>query len=223
MKRTKIRDIFEKNMTGENFTVNGWVRSVRKGKSFSFIVINDGTCQNSIQVVADQVIPHYETVSTMLTGYCVSVTGKLVQSQGKGQSIEMQATEVNILGEASTEFPLQKKATSLEFLREVAHLRPRTNTFGAVFRIRHILAQATHQFFDKEGLFYLNTPIITGSDCEGAGEMFQVTTMKLDQIKKNAKGEVDFSSDYFGKSTNLTVSGQLEAECFAMGMGGVYT
>jgi asparaginyl-tRNA synthetase len=223
MKRTKIREIFEKNMTGENFTVNGWVRSVRKGKSFSFIVINDGTCQNSIQVVADQVIPNYETVSTMLTGYCVSVTGKLVQSQGKGQSIEMQAQEVKILGEANTEFPLQKKATSLEFLREVAHLRPRTNTFGAVFRIRHILAQATHQFFDKEGLFYLNTPIITGSDCEGAGEMFQVTTMKLDQIKKNAKGEVDFSNDYFGKSTNLTVSGQLEAECFAMGMGGVYT
>ncbi|MFZ4713646.1 MAG: asparagine--tRNA ligase [Bacteriovoracaceae bacterium] len=223
MNRTKIKEIFEKNIVGDDFTIKGWVRSVRKGKSFSFIVVNDGTCQNSIQIVADQVLPNYETVSAMLTGYCISVTGKLVQSQGKGQAIEMQASSVEVLGVANTEFPLQKKATSLEFLREVAHLRPRTNTFGAVFRIRHLLAQATHQFFDKEGLFYLNTPIITGSDCEGAGEMFQVTTLKLDNCPKNTKGEVDFEQDYFGKSTNLTVSGQLEAECFAMGMGGVYT
>lgn len=223
MKRIKIKEVLKGELVGQTVTVKGWVRSVRKGKSFSFIVINDGSSQNSLQVVADPILKNYEEVAHMLTGYAISVEGLLVQSQGKGQSVEMQAKNIEIIGKTDESFPLQKKATSLEFLREVAHLRPRTNTFGAIFRVRHTLAQATHEFFSKEGLYYLHTPIITGSDCEGAGEMFQVTTLKLDNVPKTPKGEIDFAQDYFGRSTNLTVSGQLEAECFAIGMGGVYT
>lgn len=223
MKRIRVKEVLKGDLVDQTVMVKGWVRSVRKGKSFSFIVINDGSCQSSLQIVADPVLSNYEEVASMLTGYAIAVTGKLVRSQGKGQAVEMQASQVEVLGKTDESFPLQKKATSLEFLREVAHLRPRTNTFGAVFRVRHVLAQATHEFFSNEGLYYLNTPIITGSDCEGAGEMFQVTTLKLDKMPKNAKGEIDFEQDYFGRATNLTVSGQLEAECFAMGMGGVYT
>lgn len=223
MKRVKISDIFKKQIVDQEVTIKGWVRSVRKGKSFSFIVMNDGSCQNSLQIVADQNLANYEAISKMLTGFCVSATGKLVRSQGKEQSIEMQASSVELIGDAPETYPLQKKATSLEFLREVAHLRPRTNTFGAVFRVRHALAMATHEFFNKEGFYYLHTPVITGSDAEGAGEMFQVTTLNLKNPPKTTKGEVDFTQDYFGKSTNLTVSGQLEGECFAMGMGSIYT
>lgn len=221
--RIKIKKIFSEQIVDKDVTIKGWVRSVRKGKSFSFVVINDGSSQLSLQVVMDQSIANYEELSKMLTGFCISASGTLVRSQGKEQSIEMQAKKVEIIGTADNEYPLQKKSTSLEFLREVAHLRPRTNTFSAVFRVRHQLAMATHDFFNNEGLYYVHTPIITASDCEGAGELFQVTTMKLDQIPKSPKGEVDFSNDYFGKKTNLTVSGQLEGECFAMGMGGVYT
>lgn len=224
MKRMLIKEVFAKSPIGEEVKVAGWIRSVRKSKGFSFLVLNDGTCQGTLQVIANEGdLDNYEEVSTLLVGSCLEVTGKVVESQGKGQSIEMQATGAVIHGKTNEAYPLQKKATSLEFLREQAHLRPRTNLFGAVFRVRHVLAMATHKFFSDKGFYYLNSPILTAVDAEGAGEMFNVTTYDLANIPKSKDGKVDFSQDYFGKPAHLCVTGQLEGECFAMGLGAVYT
>jgi asparaginyl-tRNA synthetase len=223
MSRISIKNVLIDKPIDSELTVNGWIRSIRNSKSFSFMVLNDGTCQGTLQVVFDSDMSGYDEVSKLMIGSCVYAKGKVVESQGKGQSVELQAQEIKILGKTSEDYPLQKKATSLEFLREQAHLRPRTNLFGAVFRIRHHMAMATHKFFSDRGFYYLNSPILTAVDAEGAGEMFNVTTMDLGKIKTNDKGDVDFSSDYFGKQASLCVTGQLEAECFAMGMGSVYT
>lgn len=223
MNRTTLKELFAGEFIEQTVVIKGWLRSLRKSKKFSFLVLNDGTTQNSLQIIIDADLEGYEKVTSLLAGSSVRIEGLIVASQGKNQTIEMQGKAVKIYGEVDDSYPLQKKATSLEFLREKAHLRIRTNTFGAVFRIRHALSFATHEFFNDQGFKYLHTPIITGSDCEGAGEMFQVTTMDLKNLPKDDKGSVDFTQDYFGKPTNLTVSGQLEAECFAMGLGAVYT
>lgn len=223
MKRVLIKDVFKSQPVGDQVKVAGWIRSVRNSKGFSFVVINDGSCQGTFQIIANEDMENYQDVTSLLVGACVEFVGEIVQSQGKGQSIEMQASSVVIHGRTDESYPLQKKATSLEFLREQAHLRPRTNLFGAVFRVRHHMAMATHQFFSDRGFYYLNSPILTAVDAEGAGEMFNVTTMDLANIPKSKDGKVDFSKDYFGKPANLCVTGQLEGECFAMGMGAVYT
>ncbi len=221
--RVVLREIFKSDMTNRSVVVKGWVRSVRKTKKFSFVVLNDGTTFDSLQIIVDATLTNYEEISSMLTGTAIAVSGKLVHSEGKGQQVEMHADSVVIIGPVDLSYPLQKKATSLEYLREQAHLRVRTNTFGAIFRIRHGLAMATHEFFNKRGFFYLNAPIITAQDGEGAGEMFKVTMLDLNNLPTQENGQIDFAKDYFGKETSLTVTGQLEAECFAMGLGAVYT
>lgn len=225
MKRIELKKLFSESQTyiGQDVTVKGWVRSVRKSKKFSFIVLNDGSSQDLLQIVADGDIENYEALSTMLTGTCVSINGKVVESQGKNQTIEMQAITGEIIGAVDESYPLQKKGTSLEHLRDIAHLRVRTNLFGAVFRVRHALAMATHNFFNDKGFFYLNSPIITAVDGEGAGEMFNVSTLDKNNLPKSDKGEVDFTKDYFGKDVSLCVTGQLEGECHALGLGKVYT
>lgn len=211
------------SVIGQELTVKGWARSVRASKKFSFVVLNDGSCQEPLQIVVDASTPHYEKVSAALSGTALSFSGKIVQSQGKGQGLEMQAITCEVIGGIDETYPLQKKATSLEFLRENAHLRMRTNTFGAVFRLRHALSIATHQFFSDRGFFNIHTPILSGSDAEGAGAMFSVTTLNLAKVPLNAKQEIDFTKDFFGKPALLTVSGQLQGECSAMGLGAIYT
>ena len=223
MKRTELRQLFKENPLGKEVLVKGWIRFVRKSKAFTFLIIYDGTSQEMLQIVVDANLSNYEEISSMRGGFCISAKGVIEESGGQNQSIEMKVSEIEILGDSPEDYPLQKKKTSLEFLREVAHLRPRTNTYGAVFRVRHALSFATHQFFNDRGFFYLNSPIITGSDCEGAGEMFQVTTLNLEKVPRDDKGQVKFKKDYFSKPTHLTVSGQLNAEAFAMAMGAVYT
>jgi len=207
-----------------DINVKGWVRTRRESKQVVFIALNDGSTINNIQVVVDIARLGEEALLPLTTGACISVTGKLVQSQGKGQSVEIQADVIVVLGEANPNtYPLQKKGHSMEFLREIAHLRPRTNTFGAVFRIRHNMAFAIHKFFHDRGFFYFHSPIITTSDCEGAGQLFQVTTMNLSDLKKDEHGAVRYDDDFFGKPAGLTVSGQLEGELAAMGLGAIYT
>ena len=224
MTRTKIADALKSTEYGATINIKGWVRTCRGNKTVSFIALNDGSTINNIQVVADNEKFGDEYLKPITTGACISVTGILVESMGKGQSVEIQAENIEIYGTADPEtYPLQKKGHTLEFLREIAHLRPRTNTFGAVLRIRHHMAQAIHRFFHERGFFYVHTPIITGSDCEGAGQMFQVTTMNLYDLKKDENGSIDYSRDFFGKQTSLTVSGQLEGELAAMAMGAIYT
>ncbi len=225
MSRLLVKNIIAENIMDVDATVKGWIRSVRNSKKFSFIVLNDGSCQDSLQIVVDDVLPNYAEVAALLSGSAVAITGRLVKGGGKVQSIEMQAKSIEIIGKVDETYPLQKKATSLEFLREQAHLRIRTNTFGAVMRVRHHLAMATHEFFSKRGFFYLNSPIISGVDAEGAGEMFTVSTLATHASKspKTKEGNFDFSKDYFGKETFLAVTGQLEGECYAMGLGAIYT
>lgn len=224
MTRTKIVDLLKSKEIGTDVNIKGWVRTRRGNKNVGFIAINDGSSINNIQVVVDFSKFDEEVIKPVTTGACVSVVGKLVESQGSGQSVEIQASEIEIYGAADPEtYPLQKKGHTLEFLREIAHLRPRTNTFGAVFRIRHHMAMAIHTFFHERGFFYFHTPIITASDCEGAGQMFQVTTMNLYDLKKDESGSIDYSNDFFGKQASLTVSGQLEGELAAMSMGSIYT
>lgn len=205
--------------------IKGWVRTKRGNKQVAFIAMNDGSCVGSIQVVADLNAPAFpeELLKRITTGACLRVDGRLVPSMGKGQTVEIQADNIEVLGEADPEtYPLQKKGHSLEFLREIAHLRPRTNTFGAVLRLRHEMAYALHTFYHERGFYYLHTPIITASDCEGAGEMFQVTTLPLDQLPMK-DGKIDYSKDFFGRQTSLTVSGQLEGELGAMALSKIYT
>jgi len=223
MPTARIIDLLNSTTYDKDVEVNGWVRTKRGNKQVAFIALNDGSIIHSIQVVAEIGAFDEALMKRVTTGACLNVTGKLVKSQGQGQSVEIQASTIKVLGDADDSFPLQKKGHSMDFLREIAHLRPRTNTFGAVFRIRHHMAFAIHKYFNDKGFFYLHSPIITGSDAEGAGEMFRVTT--LDPIKPplNEDGSVNFKEDFFGKSTNLTVSGQLEGELAAMALGNVYT
>lgn len=222
--RTKIVDILQSNSFGTTVNVRGWVRTRRGSKQVNFIALNDGSTINNIQVVVDIEKFGEDFLKPITTGACISVNGQLVQSQGQGQSAEIQALEIQIYGIADpTTYPLQKKGHTLEFLREIAHLRPRTNTFGAIFRIRHHMSYAIHKYFNDNGFFYLHTPIITASDAEGAGSMFQVTTLDLNKVPRNEEGKVDYTEDFFGRSTNLTVSGQLEGELGAMSLGAIYT
>lgn len=226
MQRTKVKELLISGETklDQDVLVKGWVRSKRGNKHVSFIALNDGSIIHSIQIVCDATAFNDEALKGVTTGACISVVGKLVASQGAGQKFEIQAKTLEVIGVADPEtYPLQKKGHSLEFLREIAHLRPRTNTFGAVLRIRHAMAYAIHTFFNERGFFYLHTPIITGSDAEGAGAMFQVTTLDLKNPPKSEDGGIDYSQDFFGKATNLTVSGQLEGELGAMALGEVYT
>ena len=224
IKRTKIVDVLKSEAFGTTVNVKGWVRTRRGSKQVNFIALNDGSTINNVQIVVDVDKLGDEFLKPITTGASISVNGILTQSQGKGQSVEIQATEIEIFGTADpATYPLQKKGHSMEFLREIAHLRPRTNTFGAVFRIRHNMAYAIHKFFHDRGFFYFHTPIITASDCEGAGETFRVTTLDPKNPPLDEKGEVDFKQDFFGKATNLTVSGQLEGELGAMALGKIYT
>ncbi|HEY0056175.1 MAG TPA: asparagine--tRNA ligase [Pedobacter sp.] len=219
--RTKIKDLLNTSEFGQEVTVKGWVRTFRNNQ---FIAINDGSTLNNIQAVVDFANTNEAILKRITTGAALSVTGQLVESLGKGQRVEIKVTQLEILGDSDAEkYPLQPKKHSLEFLREIAHLRFRTNTFNAVFKIRHALAFAIHKFFNDKGFVYMHTPIITGSDAEGAGEMFRVTTIDFDSVPRNEDGTVNFKEDFFGKSTNLTVSGQLEGELAAMAFGEVYT
>jgi asparaginyl-tRNA synthetase len=218
-----IKKVFETKPVDQVIIVKGWIKSLRQSKKFSFMVLNDGTTQKDLQIIVDATLPGYEEICKLTMGSSVEVEGLLVASQGK-QPVEMQAKRVHIFCLNSEDYPLQKKETSLEYLREIAHLRSRTNTFSAVFRLRHVLAQATHEFFSNESFTYLHTPIITASDAEGAGEMFRISTLNLDKLPRGEKGQIDFKQDYFGRETFLSVSGQLEAETFAVGgLGRVYT
>jgi len=224
MSRTVIVDALKRTDFGADVNIKGWVRTRRGNKNVSFVALNDGSTINNIQIVVDNEKFGDEYLKPVTTGACISVTGKLVESMGQGQHVEIQAAEIEIYGTADPEtYPLQKKGHTMEFLRDVAHLRPRTNTFGAVFRIRHNMAIAIHTYFHERGFFYFHTPLITASDCEGAGQMFQVTTMNLYDLKKDENGAIDYSSDFFGKQASLTVSGQLEGELAAMAMGAIYT
>ncbi len=223
----RIVDFLQGSVTDTDVTVKGWVRTKRGNKNVAFIALNDGSCVANIQVVADPV-QFEEVLKSVTTGACLRVTGRLVASQGEGQGVEVQASEIEVYGTADPEtYPLQKKGHSLEFLREIAHLRPRTNTFGAVLRIRHAMAFAIHNYFNDRGFYYLHTPLITASDCEGAGAMFQVTTLDLNNVPHvedgPQKGAIDYTQDFFGRSTALTVSGQLEGELGAMSLGRIYT
>jgi len=222
--RLKIKDLLRSNEVGSEVTAKGWVRTKRGNKNVAFIALNDGSTINNIQVVVEVSNFNEELLKQITTGACLKVVGNLVESVGSGQSVEIQAKEVEIYGTADANtYPLQKKGHSLEFLREIAHLRPRTNTFGAVLRIRHAMAYAIHKYFNDRGFFYLHTPIITGSDAEGAGAMFQVTTLDLNNPPRTEEGKIDYTQDFFGKSTNLTVSGQLEGELGAMALSEIYT
>lgn len=224
MKRTKVKALLSAPQLGSDVIVKGWVRTKRGNKNILFIALNDGSTINNIQVVVDAASFDENLLKDITTGACISVTGKLVESQGQGQSTEINAASIELYGKSDAEtYPLQKKGHSMEFLRENAHLRFRTNTFGAVFRIRHSMAFAIHNYFNDKGFVYLHTPIVTGSDCEGAGEMFHVTTMDLKNIPHDEAGSVDYKSDFFGKETNLTVSGQLEGELGALALGDIYT
>ena len=208
----------------QDIVVKGWVRTKRGNKNVAFIALNDGSTINNIQVVCDLQKFDESLMKQITTGACLCVKGDLVPSMGSGQAVEVQAREIEVYGTADVEsYPLQKKGHSMEFLREIAHLRPRTNTFGAVLRIRHAMAFAIHKFFNDKGFFYLHTPLITASDCEGAGEMFQVTTLDLDNLPRTEDGKIDYSQDFFGRQTSLTVSGQLEGELGATALGCIYT
>ena len=224
MKRTEIINALQMAGEGQLINVRGWVRSRRGNKNVSFIALNDGSTIKNIQIVVNLANFAEESLKPVTTGSCISATGHLVASQGSGQAVEIQMTELEVYGTADPEqYPLQKKGLSMEYLRTIAHLRPRTNTFGAVFRIRHNMAMAIHNYFHEHGFFYFHTPIITASDCEGAGQMFQVTTKNLYNLKKDEEGKIDYSDDFFGKQTSLTVSGQLEGELAAMALGKIYT
>ena len=224
MKRTKIVDIFNPELLDTDVCVKGWVRTRRGNKHVQFVALNDGSTIKNIQIVFDMSVFTDEQLRPITTGASLCVTGSLVASMGKGQTCEIQAHTLEVYGTADpAEYPLQKKGHSLEFLREIAHLRPRTNTFGAILRVRSVLAYAIHRFFNEKGFFYLNTPLITESDCEGAGAMFQVTTLPLDNPPRTEDGKVDYSKDFFGKAAALTVSGQLEGELGATALGAIYT
>lgn len=227
LKRIEIIDLLQgkaNDQIGNEICVKGWVRTKRGNKNIAFVALNDGTIVHNIQVVVELANFDQELVKKITTGASLRVNGKLVESVGQGQNVEVQATEIELYGEADPEtYPLQKKGHTLEFLREIAHLRPRTNTFGAIFRIRHAMAFAVHKFYNDKRFFYWHSPLITVSDAEGAGEMFQVTTLDLDNIPRTENGKIDYSQDFYGRETSLTVSGQLEGELGALSLGKIYT
>ena len=223
IRRTKISDLLKRTDFGTVVNVKGWVRTRRGSKKVSFIALNDGSTINNVQIVVDIEKFGDALLKDITTGACLSVNGTLTESVGSGQAVELQAVGIEVLGVCDSTYPLQKKGHSMEFMREVAHLRMRTNTFGAVFRIRHNMAIAIHKYFHEHGFYYFNSPIITASDCEGAGEMFQVTTKNLYDLKKDADGRIIYDDDFFGKMTSLTVSGQLEGETAATALGAIYT
>ncbi len=225
MELVQIKEIFREKSQymNQKVTIGGWVRSIRNSKTFGFMVVNDGTFFESIQVVFEDKLDNFERISKLNVGSAVVVTGILVPTPQAKQPFEIQAEDVQVEGESTPDYPLQKKRHTFEYLRTISHLRPRTNTFQAVFRVRSLLAYAIHQYFQERGFVYVHTPLITGSDCEGAGEMFQVTTMNLSDIPKTPDGQVDYSGDFFGKPVNLTVSGQLNGETYAMAFKNIYT
>ena len=224
MEHTRIAALLRREGGSEQVTVKGWVRTKRGNKNVAFIALNDGSCVSNIQVVVDLAKIGEEQLKPVTTGACIRVDGRLVASPGSGQGVEVQADSIEVYGTADPEtYPLQKKGHSLEFLRDIAYLRPRTNTFGAVLRIRHAMAFAIHKYFNEHGFYYLHTPLITASDCEGAGAMFNVTTLDMDNPPRTDEGRIDYSQDFFGKPCSLTVSGQLEGELGALALGQIYT
>ena len=223
IKRTKVVDALKRTDYGQIVNVRGWVRTHRSSKAVDFIALNDGSTIKNIQVVVDPTKFDADLLKQITTGSCINVNGELVESQGAGQTVELQCSEIEVYGLCGNDFPMQKKGQSFEYMRQHAHLRLRTNTFGAVMRIRHNMAIAIHQYFHEHGFFYFHTPLITASDCEGAGQMFQVTTKNLYDLKKDEEGKIIYDDDFFGKQTSLTVSGQLEGELGATALGAIYT
>ena len=224
LKRSLVKELLGSTEFGKEVLVKGWVRTRRGNKNVQFIALNDGSIVHHIQIVVDLNIISDDSLKPVTTGSCIAVTGILVESMGQGQKVEITAKNITIYGSADTDsYPLQKKGHTLEFIREIAHLRPRTNTFGCILRIRHAMSFAIHKYFNDNGFYYMHTPIITGSDCEGAGAMFRVTTLNMDELPKNGDGKIDYNQDFFGKETSLTVSGQLEGELGALALGSVYT
>lgn len=225
MKMVTVRQIFREtdSLLNKKIKVGGWVRTIRDSKTFGFIELNDGSFFKNLQIVFDETLANFQEIIKYTISSALVIEGELVESPGTKQPFELKATKIELEGLATPEYPLQKKRHSFEYLRTIAHLRPRTNTFAAVFRVRSLLAYAIHRFFQERDFVYVHTPIITGSDCEGAGEMFRVTTLDLHQLPKNEQGKIDFTSDFFGRETNLTVSGQLEVETYCMAFRNVYT
>ncbi|NLO38862.1 MAG: asparagine--tRNA ligase [Ruminiclostridium sp.] len=225
MERIEVRQLFKNisDYTGNQLVVCGWVRTLRVSKSFGFIELNDGSCFQNLQVVFEDSLPNFGEISRLSVGSSLRIQGNVVLTPEAKQPFEIKATSIGVEGTSTPDFPLQRKRHTFEYLRTIAHLRPRTNTFSAVFRVRSVLAYAIHKFFQDNGFVYVHTPIITGSDCEGAGEMFRVTTLDMDNLPRTTMGQVDFSNDFFGKQTNLTVSGQLAGETYAMAFGKIYT
>jgi len=223
IKRTKVADVLTRKDYGATVNVKGWVRTHRSSKAVDFIALNDGSTIKNVQIVVDPARFDSETLKQITTGACVNVSGELVESQGAGQTVEIQCREIEIYGLCGGDYPMQKKGQSFEYMRQHAHMRLRTNTFGAVMRIRHNMAIAIHKYFHEHGFFYFHTPLITASDCEGAGQMFQVTTKNLYDLKKDKDGKILYDDDFFGKQTSLTVSGQLEGELGATALGAIYT
>ena len=223
MKRTKVTDALLRTDFGADILVNGWVRSKRGSKGIFFIALNDGSTIKNIQIVGDEANFDADMLKQITTGACLAVTGKLVESPAAGQASEIQATQIEVLGTCGADYPMQKKGQTFEYMRQHAHMRLRTNTFGAIMRIRHNMAMAIHTYFHEHGYFYFHTPLITASDCEGAGQMFQVTTKNLYDLKKDENGSIIYSDDFFGKQASLTVSGQLEGELGATALGAIYT
>ena len=223
MKRTKVVDALKCTDFGKDINVKGWVRTHRSSKAVDFIALNDGSTIKNIQIVVDPTHFDAQLLKSVTTGSCVSITGILVESQGAGQSVEIQCQDLEVYGLCGNDYPMQKKGQSFEYMRQYGHLRLRTNTFGAIMRIRHNMAIAIHKYFHDHGFFYFHTPLITASDCEGAGQMFQVTTKNLYDLKKDEEGKIIYDDDFFGKQTSLTVSGQLEGELGATALGAIYT
>ncbi len=223
IRRTKVADVLKRTDFGATVNVRGWVRTHRSSKAVDFIALNDGSTIKNVQVVVDPTAFDADLLKQITTGACISVNGLLVESQGAGQSVELQCKDIELYGTCGSDYPMQKKGQSFEYMRQYAHMRLRTNTFGAVMRIRHNMAIAIHQYFHEHGFFYFHTPLITASDCEGAGQMFQVTTKNLYDLKKDKDGKIIYDDDFFGKQTSLTVSGQLEGELGATALGAIYT
>ncbi len=223
MKRTKVVDALKSTDFGKEINVKGWVRTHRSSKAVDFIALNDGSTIKNIQVVVDPAKFDVQMLKNITTGACISAVGTLVESQGAGQTVEIQCEQLEVYGLCGSDYPMQKKGQTFEYMRQYGHLRLRTNTFGAVMRIRHNMAMAIHTYFHEHGFFYFHTPLITASDCEGAGQMFQVTTMNLYDLKKDEDGKINYDNDFFGKQTSLTVSGQLEGELGATALGSIYT
>ena len=223
MKRTKVVDALKCTDFGKDINVKGWIRTHRSSKAVDFIALNDGSTIKNIQIVVDPTHFDAQLLKSVTTGSCVSITGTLVESQGAGQSVEIQCQDLEVYGLCGNDYPMQKKGQSFEYMRQYGHLRLRTNTFGAIMRIRHNMAIAIHKYFHDHGFFYFHTPLITASDCEGAGQMFQVTTKNLYDLKKDEEGKIIYDDDFFGKQTSLTVSGQLEGELGATALGAIYT